>query len=235
GQSVDFDDEVTGRNYRRVDLFASYAKRLNRFELGADAGFSRIDYTDGDDSRSEPLLRGEVAWIPNDSHRFNLALSRQFSDAATDAMERLDDGIVAPGSILTGDTVINASPYEERRAEFDYTFTSTVFTTSVETYADELDYVDSDEFDQEGMGARGTLLWVINERTTAGAFVGVDNIQYTRLDREDEVRRYGVSLNRQFTPHWSARLEFSRYERRTTVLDDDADQNTVFFVFRYTR
>lgn len=235
GQSVDFDDEVTGRNYRRTDLFGSYAKRLHRFELGADVGFSRIDYTDGDDTRSEPLLRGEVAWIPSDSHRFNLALSRQFSDAATDAMARLDDGIAAPGSILTGDTVINASPYEERRAQLDYTFTSTVFTTSVETYADELDYVDSDEFDQEGVGGRGTLLWVINERTTAGAFVGVDKITYTQIDREDEVRRYGVSLSRTFTPHWSARLEFSRYERRTTLLNDDADQNTVFFVFRYTR
>ena len=105
----------------------------------------------------------------------------------------------------------------------------------METYADELDYVDSDEFDQEGVGGRATLLWVINERTTAGAFAGVDKITYTQIDREDEVRRYGVSLGRTFTPHWSARLEFSRYERRTTALDGDADQNTVFFVFRYTR
>ena len=85
------------------------------------------------------------------------------------------------------------------------------------------------------VGAKVSAFKVINERTTAGAFVGVDNIRYIQLDREDEVRRYGASLNRQFTPHWSARLELSRYERRTTVLDGDADQNVVFFVFRYTR
>ena len=36
-------------------------------------------------------------------------------------MEQLDEGVAAPGSILTGDTVINASPFKERRATLDYT------------------------------------------------------------------------------------------------------------------
>lgn len=235
GQAVDFDDEVTGRNYKRSDLFARYEKQLNRFEAGLDAGYSHIDYSDGRGSRSEPLLRGDLTWNRNDNDRWSVAVSNQFSDAATDAMEQLDEGTSSPGSILTGDTVINASPFKEQRASLDYSHTSTLITVSIEAYAHKLDYLESDEFDQEGRGARGTLLWVLNPLTMAGAFAGLDRIEYRQLEREDQVVRYGVNLSRTFTAHWSARLELSRYERETTVPGTDAAQNAIFLVFRYTR
>ena len=235
GQSVDFDDEVTGRNYKRGDLYASYEKHLNRFDLELDLGYSHIGYNDGFDSRSEPLFQADLTWIASDSHRLRVGAASQFSDAATDTMRRLDQDAMIPGSILTGDTVINASPFTEKRTSFDYTYTSTLITASLETYAHKLDYVESNEFDQRGYGASGTLMWVINPRTTAGAFVGLDHTRYLQLDREDEIRRYGVNLSRSFSPHWSARLEFARYERETSIPGDSADQNSLYFAIRYTR
>ena len=243
GQNVDFDDEITGRNYRRGDFYASYDKHLNRLDLQLDAGYSHIGYTDGLDSRSEPLLRADLTWIFDDSNRLAVQMARQFSDAATDTMVRLEEDAVVPGSILTGDTVINASPFIERRASLDYSFTSALFTASLELYAHELDYVESDEFDQKGYGARGTLLYVINSRTMVGVFGALDNTEYLqlgreeeiRLGREEEIRRYGLNLSRSFSTHWSARLEYLRYERDTSVLGDDANQNSIFLVFRYTR
>lgn len=233
-QSVDFDNEITGRNYQRADLYGRYERHLRRFDLGLDAGYSTINYKRGSGDRSEPLLRGDVTWIPSDAHRFRLGVAQQFSDAATDAMEQLDDGVVAPGSILTGDTVINASPFKERRATFDYTYTSTRYSAAMESYAHRLDYVDSDEFDQTGRGVRATLLWVLNSRLVAGAFAGIDTVRYSQLEREDKFHRYGLNLSRTFTSHWSGRLELSRIERETRP-GPDAQQNSLFLVIRYTR
>ena len=234
GQTVDFDDEQTGRNYRRADLFARYERHLRRFDFALDAGYSAIEYSRGGGNRSEPLLRGDITWNPSDTHRFTIGLAQQFSDAATEAMEQLDEGVAAPGSILTGDTVINASPFKERRATFDYTYTATRFSVAVESYAHRLDYVESDEFDQTGRGARATLLWMLSPRLVAGAFAGADTVRYSQLEREDRFRRYGVNLNRDFTPHWSARVEVSRIERET-MPGPDAQQNSFFLVIRYTR
>lgn len=234
GQTVDFDDEQTARNYRRADLFARYERHLRHFDFALDAGYSALNYSSGAGNRSEPLLRGDVAWNPTDAHRFSIGLAQQFSDAATEAMEQLDEGVTAPGSILTGDTVINASPFKERRATLDYTYTSARFSVAVESYAHRLDYLESDEFDQTGRGARATLLWMLNPRLVAGAFAGADTVRYSQLEREDRFRRYGVNLNRDFTPHWSARVEFSRIERETTS-GPEAKQNSFFLVIRYTR
>jgi len=235
GQSVDFDDELTGRNYRRGDIYATYEKHLNRFDLELDVGYSHIGYTDGFDSRSEPLFRADITWIPDDSKFVSLEVANQFSDAATDTMERLDEDAMIPGGILTGDTVINASPFTEERVSLSYTHTTTLVTASLDTYAHTLDYIESDEFDQDGYGVRGTLLWVINPKTSIGAFVGLDNTEYLQLAREDETRRYGMSLSRSFSAHWSARLEYTRYERDTSEAGDDADQNSIYFAIRYTR
>ncbi|HJW47613.1 MAG TPA: hypothetical protein VJ484_14160, partial [Lysobacter sp.] len=200
GQSVDFDDEGIGRNYRRGDLYASYERHLNHFNLELDIGYSHIGYTHGFDSRSEPLFRADITWIPDDSKFLSMEITSQFSDAATDTMERHED-VMIPGSILTSDTVINASPFNEERGVLSYTHTATLISASIDTYAHTLDYVESDEFDQEGYGVRGALLWIINPRTTVGVFGGFDHIDYLQLEREEEYLRYGVNFGHSFSRH----------------------------------
>ena len=124
GQNVDFDDEITGRNYRRGDIYASYDKHLNRFDLRLDAGYSHIGYTDGLDSRSEPLLRADITWILTTAIAWLSKWQGSSPMRPPTPWSGCEEDAVVPGSILTGDTVINASPFIERRASLDYSFTS---------------------------------------------------------------------------------------------------------------
>ncbi|MCY7353507.1 MAG: hypothetical protein LH470_00165 [Lysobacter sp.] len=234
GQRVDFDNDIVARDYTRYDVFARYARNLARFEIGLDAGYSRLAYRDGNDTRSEPLLRADLGWSPSERHRLNLRASRQFSDAATDALAGVEDATATvPGTVLLGDAVVNASAYEERRLSLGYVFTNTRLTLTFEPYINRLDYVDSNEFDQDGHGAIFDLSVHLRPRLSLGMFATLENIAYSQLDIKQETRRYGVHVRRDWSRHWSGRIEWSRYERRSTVLGEDADQNLLYLSMTY--
>lgn len=236
GQRVDFDDDVVARDYTRYDIFGRYARDLANFSLGLDAGFSRLSYRTGDDSRSEPLLRGNLDWVPNERHRLSLAGSQQFSDAATDALVGIgEDATATPGQLLVGDAVVNASPYEERRLSLGYAFTGTRLGMSIEPYVNELDYVDADAFDQDGHGGVLSAGWQLRPRLSVGAFASLDRIDYRQLAIEQETRRYGVHLQHEWSRHWGSRLEWARHQRRSSVPGDDADQNVIYLSITYHR
>lgn len=236
GQRVDFDDDVVARDYTRYDAFGRYARELADFSLGLDAGYSRLSYRTGDGSRSEPLLRANVDWVPNARHRLSLAGSQQFSDAATDALAGIGEGAAAmPGQVLVGDAVVNASPYKERRLSLGYTFTGTRLGMSVEPYVNKLDYVDADAFDQDGHGATLTAGWQLRPGLSVGSFASLDHIDYPRLGIEQETRRYGVHLQHQWSRHWSSRIEWARHQRRSSVPGDDADQDMLYLSITYHR
>ena len=236
GQRVDFDDDVIARDYTRYDLFARYARTLANFELGFDGGYSRLSYRDGPGSRSEPLLRANADWTPGERHRLSLSASQQFSDAATEALVAIgEDATATPGPLLVGDAVVNASPYRERRIALGYTFTGTRLGFSVEPYVDRLDYVDADEFDQEGHGVAAAIGWQLRPRTIIGAFASVDRIDYLQLTVEHETRRYGVHLQHDWSRHLSGRIEWARHERLSNVPGDDAEQGLVYLSITYRR
>ena len=125
-QRVDFDDDVVARDYNRYDAYGRYVRELAQFELGADVGYSRIDYRRGQSrSRSDPLLRADAKWNPSPRSQLTLAASSQFSDTATDALAGIESESTIPQNVLTGDAVVNASPYEIRSLDLGYRFTST--------------------------------------------------------------------------------------------------------------
>lgn len=236
GQRVDFDDDIVARDYTRYDVFGRYARDLAHFNFGIDAGYSQLSYRSGGGSRSEPLLRTDVSWIPNERHQLTLTASRQFSDAATDALAGVEEpgaGAAVPGTVLLGDAVVNASAFEERRLALGYVFTSSRLRVTFGPYINELDYVDSDEFDQDGHGAMFDLGWEVRPRLSVGMFAALDNIDYSQLDIENETRRYGLHLTRTWSRHWSGRIEWARYERQSTVAGEDARQNTLYLSITY--
>ncbi|MGY0798317.1 hypothetical protein ACW7G0_04590 [Lysobacter sp. A286] len=236
GQRVDFADDVVARDYTRYDIFGRYVRDLANFSLGLDAGYSQLAYRTGDGDRSEPLLRTNIDWVPNDRHRLSLAGSQQFSDAATDALVGIGEAAAAtPGPSLVGDAVVNASPYKERRLSLGYTFTGTRLGVAIEPYVNKLDYVDADEFDQEGHGAALSVGWQLRPRLSVGAFASLDHIDYLQLGIEQETRRYGIHLQRDWSRHWSSRIEWARYERRSSLPGDDADQDLLYLSVTYHR
>ena len=234
-QQVDFDDDIVARDYDRYDVYARYARALARFDLGVDVGYSRLDYNSGQADRSDPLLRADLSWRPNARHRITLSAYSQFSDTASDAMAGttpVEDAI--PGSISTGDSVVNASPYEERRLLVDYTLVTPRTTVTIAPYVQQLRYVESDQFDQDGDGLRFDVSWQVRPRLRLGAYAAIDRTDYVNLNREDQTRRYGVTLTRQWTQTLSSRLEYARYERRSTAFGEDADQNILYLSLIYS-
>jgi len=234
GQRVDFEDDIVARDYNRYDLFGRYSRTLAQFELGTDLGYSRIEYRQGE-SRSEPLFRFDATWNPNDRHRLTVAGSSQFSDTAIDALSSIEaDATLPPENVLTGDAVVNASPYEVRSLELDYAFTNTRLSFTVAPYVQKRNYVDSDEFDQYTHGLRTDLHWLLRQRLTLGVFGTYESLEYTNLDRQDDTTRLGASLRYQWAPRWSAALQWERYKRDSNALGQSVDQNLVYLSISYS-
>ena len=120
-QRVDFEDDATARDYTRSSLFARYTRTLSRFDLAVDLGYSRLDYRRNfpglAGARSDPLLRAELGWRPNASHRLGIRFNSEFSDAAADTLANLGEGSELPTEVVTGEAIVNASPYLQRQLE----------------------------------------------------------------------------------------------------------------------
>lgn len=242
-QRVDFDNDIVARDYNRYDLFARYSRSLAHFELGADFGYSHIDYRRGE-SRSDPLLRLDAEWNPTPSSQFTAAVASQFSDTATDALRGVEAGapsgepadtpVEVPDQVLTGDAVVNASPYEVRSADLGYAYTGPRLHFAISPYLLKRNYVDSDEFDQKGHGGRFDLEWTIRPQLTLGTYATHESLEYTVLEREDKTLRLGALLRYRWTRHLGVNLQWERYKRESTEPGQDVEQNIVYLSLSYS-
>lgn len=236
-QRVDFDSEAVARDYDRTQFFMRWTRTLNRVDMAVDLGYSRLDYRRSlpgfADGRSDPMFRASATWRPNDAHRFDLSYSSLFSDVASDALAGGDTIEAPPTGVQTGDTVVNASPFLERRLEGEYTWTSTRWTFSASPFLDRLRYQDTDQFDQDGYGLGLEASWRARRNLRIGFAGALDHNRYVNLDRDDETRRYSLNARYQWVRHWSGVLTLARYERRSSAPGQRADQNVVSLALTY--
>lgn len=234
-QRVDFDLDTVARDYDRSDVFARYARTLASLDFAIDAGLSRIDYRRGGGNRSEPLLRVEGTWRSGERHRVMLRASSQFSDTATDALAGIGaDGSetgTVPGAVPVGDAVVNASPYEVRGLELQYTFTTPRLTAVVSPYYNRLRYVDAEGFDQNTHGARGDVNWRARPRLNLGAYGAFGRIRYLQGDRSDDTSEVGLYAGYDLTRHLRTRLSVARNQR--DLLGQNATQNIALFTLSW--
>lgn len=234
-QRVDFDRDTVARDYDRTDLFARYARTLASLDVAVDAGLSRIDYRRGGGNRSEPLLRVEGTWRSGERHRVTLRASSQFSDTATDALAGIGtdagDTTTVPGSVPVGEAVVNASPYEVRGIELQYTYTTPRLTVVLAPYYNRLRYVDAEGFDQNTRGARGDVNWRLQPRLNVGAYGAFGQIHYLQGDRSDDTREVGLYAGYDWTRNLRTRLSVARNQRE--LLGQDATQNLALFTISW--
>lgn len=230
-QDVDFDEEASP-DYRRVNLYARYARTLTRLDLGVDAGYSWIHYRT--DTRQDPLLRLNLGWRPTQRSEFELVAINQFSDTATDALTGIPPNATVPEFVPVGDTVINASAFRTRRFALDYIYTGTRLQFQLGPYVETRRYIDADMYDEDVDGGRFDLSWMLQPRTTIGLLGNYDVHDYRVLDREDKVMRASAYAQREFSRHWSARLEWVRYERTSSLALQNVAQNTVYLSIIYS-
>ena len=232
-QKVDFDDDIAARDYDRHDVFARYSHSLAHFDLGVDAGYSRIAYQHAE-NRSEPLFRADARWNPNERSHFTFAISSQFSDTAADALTGIEAGATIPGNVLTGSAVINASPYKVRSLDLGYGYASTRLNFDASTYVQNHDYTDSDTFDQDTHGVRANLHWLLRQTLSLNLFGSRESIDYTQLNRKDDNVRFGATLRYHWTRKWSAALQAEHQRRDSTDAGQDVAQNIMYLSISYS-
>jgi hypothetical protein len=236
-QRVDFQDETTARDYDRTELFARYTRRLSRFDLAVDLGYSRLDYRRDlsafANTRSDPLLRTELTWRPNASHRLGARFRSQFSDVAAASLTTVAEDTTIPTEIVTGDTIINASPYQERELAVNYAFTATRWTFGVSPYVGRRRYQDIGTFDENDRGSGFEASWRARQDLSLGFSGSLKRIDYLNLSREDETLRYGGYIRYDRTAQWSGILSLARYTRDSSVDSQNVSQNIVGLTLSY--
>lgn len=232
-QRVDFDHDDLARDYDRYDLFARYTRLLAHFDLGLDAGYSRIDYRNAGTS-SEPLMRLDIGWAPTSRSRFSARAMSQFQDTATDALSAIGmpaEGV--PDAIITGNAVINASPYRSRRFELSYTYTGARLSASITPHVERRNYLDADQFDQDIEGGDAEIYWQARMHLRLGLLGSYERADFYNTGRDFRTQRVAANLAYTWSRNWSVGFEVSRYERKTNEVGMDVKQNIAYLNITY--
>jgi hypothetical protein len=232
-QQIDFDNDLVARDHNRIEMFASYARNYRRFDLLVDAGYAHLDYDDGE-SRGRPLVRAEIGWNPSTRSRFSVNLANQFSDAATSTLDAIDTSSGVPTSVITGNTTVTASAFEQRSVMAQYEFQGTRTAVSLHGQVLELDYVDVGDSNEEIRSVGASLRYRLRPTLTIGASANIDRNQYeTPANRRETNRLYAASLEKEWSRHWSSSLSYTRYERSSSLLTGQFEQNVVYLSLSY--
>ena len=233
-QSVRFDVQGSASDYRRNDVFARYRHRAARYELTADAGVTRLTYDSGGRNRNNPLYRLQTAWTPAQDHRLSVRWSRQYSDVAAWALDRLD-GEVRPTEGMSMNLVVaNASPFTVRQTDLEYSYLRDRWSLVLAPYVNRLRYVETSDFDHDGRGYAVDLGYLLRDNLRIGAGSSWDKNDYVVTQRSEKVRRHRLHLEYQFTRHWLARVEAGRYARKDSAFGRNLKQGTIAISIAYT-
>lgn len=233
-QDVDFDNDLFARDHKRYEAYASYSRRFNNFDTLLDAGYARLDYSDGQ-TRNNPLLRAELGWRMSERSRFSVNAANQFSDAATSALSAIGGAEVGvPDSVLTGRSTITPSAYEERRINVGYEYTGVRTIYSVSGYAQKIDYVDAGSSNEESRGLAVELTYRLRPSLNVRASASRDRTEAAPpTARREHNRLYSLGLEKQWSRHWSSSLEFNRYQRTSANTTGEFEQNLIYLSVTY--
>lgn len=231
---IDYDHDDVARDVDRQDAFARYERDLAQLQLGVDAGWTRLDYDDGE-TVDEPLFRVDLAWTPTARSRYVAFAASQLSDASRD-ISRLpaggpDGGI--PAGVPVGEISPTSSHFKERRLELGYEYTGARFNFEVRPSGYRARYVDDALLDHDGVGLALGVVWTLRPALLLDASASYDEIDYINLDSTTRSTRYGIGLRKEWTRNWSTRLSWARYERRMSATGTSISQDVLYLGVTY--
>lgn len=238
-QQVDIADADLAPDYDRYDAFLRWRRNLRSFDLELDGGYSWLEFDDGG-SRSSPLLRAMAAWRASERTSLSATAMRRFSDTAEYLIEPVGlDGTVPaptlPPGAISGDATINALPYEETSVELLWGYEGVRATLTAGPFHRRLDYIAEDGPDQTGRGAQLGVGWRFSSTLRLEGAARIETLKFRTTGIENDTRYLSLFLHKSFTPHWSSRFGYTRYERDSTESGLGADQNVWYLAVTYTR
>ncbi len=237
-EDVHFTDPVfnSDPDYRRGEIFGRYQKKLPGLDLDVSLGYSKLNFSSLPD-QSGLLARGSLTYHFDSENSFGVGFARQFSDAsqdmAIDPAAMLGSGINT--GIVVGTTAITSQVFLEHQVNLNYVFQSERLTVRLAPFYNRYEYQAAPELDQTSHGGVIGAAYRLTPLWTLGLDAFEETRNYRDIDRRDEDIRFDLSLLRQFTPHWSGRLDYFRNERNSTALDEGFRENVFMVTAIYKR
>lgn len=239
---ITFPNQSLGNtNYNSNELYARYFSKLAQIDIDAAVGWSRLTFDNqAMPSESSPLARLIVDWHITDRSTFGVVGSRQYSDAAQGLTQRPpltgpDYGGGINGGTNTGNAVVTAQVYLERRAEVNYSFRTERLLFTVSPKYARLVYPENPAFTQTSRGGSIGIDYALRPTLTLSSYVETDRRTYQTLGRRDRTNQYLVSLVRQVNRHWSWRASLSQQHRSSNTAGQDFRENLIYVGVAYAR
>lgn len=232
GQDVDFEHDLLARDHRRYNGYLRYEKQLNRLAFGVDAGYTWVDYDDGD-SASEPLLRARLEWDVNARNSLSLGVAHQITDSADSALAgiTLDTGV--PDRPSTASAGVNGSVYEEDRADLSWSHHGDRSTLTLGPYYERIDYLDATASDETRRGVVIVFSYRLGPAWDLRTFANAARSEFPGTGLRTEDLRAGIGMSRVLSRHWSASVDYVHYRRENDGAVGDSRQNTWYLSLSY--
>ena len=230
-QDVDFEDDLVALDYRRNDLYVRYEQAFPNVDVAVDLGYSQLAYRHAD-NRDSPLVRGELIWRASERSRLVVVASDQFTDAANTAISDVG-GTAIPDQVLIGRETLTAAVYREQRVALGYAYDGTRAAFLVEPYVRRIRYPDILHDDQDGQGVRLGFDYRLRPTWTLSSYIDFERVDYDQIGRTDDTVHFGMTMDKQWSRHWSTALSFYRYDRTSPVAVAEAQQNVWYLRFIY--
>lgn len=232
GQDVDFKYNIAARDHRRYSAYLRYEKQLDRLGFGLDAGYTWVDFSDGD-SASNPLLRGRIDWEISTRNTLSISAARQLTDSADSALAGITLVTGVPDRLSTASVTVNASIYEENRADLSWRYRGDRAALTFGPYYERIDYLDATASDETRRGALMVLSYRLAPGWDLRAFGDAARSDFLDLDIRTEDLRAGIGMSKAWSRHWSSALDYVHYRREADGALGDSRQNVWYLTLAY--
>lgn len=232
GQDVDFKHDLLARDHHRYSGYLRYEKQLNRLGLALDAGYTWVDFDDGD-LASNPLFRARFDWEVSARNFLSLGAAHQITDSADSALAGIALAGGVPDRLSSASVGVNASIYEENRADLTWRYRGDRSALTVGPYYERIDYLDATASDETRRGAVLMFSYRLGPAWDLRTFADAARSDFPGVDMRTEDLRAGIGMSRVMSRHWSVALDYVHYRREDDGAFGDSRQNVWYLTVSY--
>lgn len=230
-------DRAQSVDYDRYDAFASYDEERERVTLGIDLGYSQVNRDGNRSNGSAPLVRANLQWAFASRSTLSGTVDYGFADAAGDVASRaslIDGPIIA--TLTNAELLANAEVFRQTRVATGYRYAGERWNLQASPYYQRINYQDTLTPDQTSRGGFASADVRLRPLLTLGARVVYERRRFATLDRRvDRDYSVQVTISREFTRHWGARLGAQRRERNSDDRLQSYNENQIFIDVTWRR
>jgi hypothetical protein len=234
------DDPDSPQRYDSYNAYARYESRLSRLTLDVAAGASRVAFSNGFASHTNPLLRLSATWTLAPRNTLSLNLVDQLSDSTNNLtqMPDLREYALARPKLEVGQSFIVPTVFRDRGASVGYTYTGQRITLNIgSSYDRERQLNGTFDVSRNTYGALANIQYQLSPRSSLSLNAASYHTQYVLDGSHSRDQVYALGFNQTLTPHWTwtASLEHDQRRATNTLAGDSYHENMLFFTATYRR